>query len=307
MLLTLFFKEGKKMKISLIKALKSPFETRVVIPCIVWAAMAIWASLYINITYNLPFIQNMTIHCLMILPYFTALMIMIGYFSSFSHNVITNQNPLFKVPYITLFKKGIKTFLFTLSSYLILFPSIFLSLVALKYMPVGIGLFTFILIQSFTFLYLLSAWTQFTDTFCIGEPLKLITLSKFLGKNWPSYLKITLYMIIAIFILIIPTQLIQSTLIELSKQNSIIAYPGIFICSFAYLYPTFVVLHLMAQGYAGIKNTTLSTTQQPTAQTEKTASKPNSEKRNSQGTKKQPKSTSKKVSTHKTKSIKKVK
>lgn len=295
------------MTISLIKALKSPFETRVVIPCIVWAAMAILAYTYMQITKNISFINNPTIHCLMLLPYIGGLMIMIGYFSSFSHNVITGQKSLFNISTRSLFTNGIKTFLFTLSSYLILFPSIFLSVVALKYMPVGIGLFTFILIQSFTFLYLLSAWTQFTDTFCIGEPLKLITLSKFLGKNWPSYLKITLYMLIAIFILSIPTKLIQNTLIELSKQNSIIAYPGILISSFAYLYPTFVVLHLMAQGYAGIKNTTLSTTQQPTAQTEKTASKPNSEKRNSQGTKKQPKSTSKKVSTHKTKSIKKVK
>ena len=297
------------MKISLIKALKSPFEKRLIIPCIIWAAMAVWASLYIHITHGLPFIPNMLIHCLMILPYFAALMIMIGYFSSFAHNEITNQYPLLKVPCDTLFKNGIKTFLFTLSSYLILFPSLFLSFIALKYMPTGTGLFTFLVLQAFTFLYLLSAWTQFTYTFCSGEPLKLITLSKFLGQNWPSYLKITLYMLIAIFILSIPTQLIQSTLIELSKQNSIIAYPGILISSFAYLYPTFVVLHIMAQGYANIRNATLGTIQQPAAHTEKVIRKPHSVKSIAKNQKKQPKTTSKKVALKntKSKSVKKVK
>ena len=297
------------MKISLIKALKSPFEKRFAIPCILWATMAIWASLYIKITHNLSFISNITIHCLMIFPYFIGLMMMIGYFSSFSHNAVTNQTPFLKVPCYTLFKNGVKTFLFTLASYLILFPCIFLAVIALKYMPTGIGLFTFFLFQAFAFLYSLSAWTRFTDLLFSGEPLRLITVSKFLGKNWPSYLKITLYMIIAIFILAIPARFIQTTLIELSKQNSIIAYPGILINSFTYLYPTFVVLHIMAQGYAGIRNATLGTTQQPTALVKKKTRKPYVAKSNTKNPKKQQKTSSKKVVPHKTKSksIKKVK
>ena len=57
----------------------------------------------------------------------------------------------------------------------------------------------------------------------------------------------------------IPTGITRYCILFLSYKYSWISYPGIIICSFLYLYPTFVVLHIMAQGYANIKNTALST------------------------------------------------
>ena len=62
------------------------------------------------------------------------------------------------------------------------------------------------------------------------------------------------YMLIAILILAIPTRLIRLSVLSLAYAHSWISYPGIFIMSFLYLYPAFVVLHIMAQGYVGIKN-----------------------------------------------------
>lgn len=242
------------MKISLIQALKSPFEKRFLIPCIIWAVMITWAYTYMQITKDLSFMNNISTHCLMLLPYVGGLMIMIGYFSSFSHNALSGKTSLFSLPNRSLFVNGVKTFLFTLSSYLIVFSGEIIAIAGLRYLPTGLDLFSFIFMQAFMFLYLLTAWTKFTDTFCMAEPLKIVSTSQLLGKNWPSYLKITLYMIIAILILAIPTGLIRLSVLSLAYTYPWISYPGIFVMSFLYLYPVFVVLHIMAQGYAGIKN-----------------------------------------------------
>ena len=242
------------MKISLIQALKSPFEKRFLIPCIIWAVMITWAYTYMQITKDLSFMNNISTHCLMLLPYVGGLIMMIGYFSSFSHNALSGKTSLFSLPNRSLFVNGVKTFLFTLSSYLIIFSGEIIAITSLRYLPTGIGLFSFIFIQAFIFLYLLTAWTKFTDTLCMVEPLKIVSTSQLLGKNWPTYLKITLYMIIAILILAIPTGLVRLSVLSLAYTYSWISYPGIFVVSFLYLYPVFVVLHIMAQGYAGIKN-----------------------------------------------------
>lgn len=242
------------MKISLIKALKSPFEKLFLIPCIIWAIMITWAYTYIQTTKDLSFMNNISIHCFMLLPYVGGLIIMIGYFSSFSHKALLGQTNLFSLPNRSLFVSGIKTFLFTLSSYLIIFSGEIAAVAGLKYLPAGLNLFSFIFMQAFMFLYLLTAWTKFSDTLCMIEPLKIVSTSQLLGKNWPSYLKITLYMLIAILILAIPTRLIRLSVLSLAYAHSWISYPGIFIMSFLYLYPAFVVLHIMAQGYVGIKN-----------------------------------------------------
>lgn len=242
------------MKISLIQALKSPFEKRFLIPCIIWAVMITWAYTYMQITKDLSFMNNISTHCFMLLPYIGGLMIMIGYFSSFSHNALSGQTNLFSFPNRSLFINGIKTFLFTLSSYLIVFSGEIIAIAGLRYLPTGLDLFSFIFMQAFMFLYLLTAWTKFTDTFCMAEPLKIVSTSQLLGKNWPSYLKITLYMIIVILILAIPTGLVRLSVLSLAYTYPWISYPGIFVMSFLYLYPVFVVLHIMAQGCAGIKN-----------------------------------------------------
>lgn len=247
------------MKISLIKALKSPLEKRFSIPCVIWAVMTTWVYTYMQITKNLSFTGYPLTHCLMLLPYVAGLIITIGYFSSFSHNAVLGKKVLFNIPLRTLFANGIKTFLFTLCTYLVVFSGEILAFVSIKYLPTGLDLFAFIFIQAFMFLYLLVAWTLFIDTLRMTQPLRIVSIFDVLGKNWPSYLKMTLYMIIAILILAVPTGILKLFILLLAQNYSWTSVIGIFISSFLYLYPTFVILHIMAQGYADIRNNTSNT------------------------------------------------
>ncbi|MBR5129982.1 MAG: hypothetical protein IKV03_02020 [Alphaproteobacteria bacterium] len=244
------------MKISLIKALKSPFEKLFFIPCLIFIIMAILAN-----NYHMSNVSSVKI--ILLLACFISSVILMGYFTIFSHNVIKKQSVLFKTTPLFLFNSSIKTFLFTLSFYLVLFCCEFFAISSLKYMPTGVGLFVFIFTQLFLFLYLLASWTRHIDEQHMFEALKIKRISNFLGENWSSYFKITLYMIITILILALPIKIIQEYISYLSKLHSWFAFPGVFISAFVYLYSPFVILHIIAQGYIGIKNKKIISEQTP--------------------------------------------
>lgn len=234
------------MTISLKKAFKAPFEKGFLFPCTI---------LYINaLLFTTVFMLTpITTICIFSAGLLCQL-ILLGYQLSFSHNAVRQTSPLFHLLSLNTIGYGLKSVIFGLLCYVFLgIMAVPVYLSALFKIP--FWLFSFILIFEllFTFLYLMTAWTKFTDNGNVLQPLKMIDTTKWLALNWRSYLKITLYMILAIVILTIPVFAIKFISALGVMYNTLFIYGHIFVLAVIQLYATFVILHLMAQGYTGIK------------------------------------------------------
>jgi len=234
------------MTISLKKAFKAPLEKGFLFPCVI---------LYINallFTMAFPF-DPITTLCILSAGLLCQL-ILLGYQLLFARNAVRQKTPLFPLLSIETIGYGLKSVIFGLLSYVFLgIMAIPVYLLALFKVP--FWLFSFVLIFEllFAFLYLMTAWTRFTYTGKMLQPLKVIDTVSYLALNWRSYLKITLYMIAAFVISIIPAFFVKFISALGVMYYTPFIYGHLFVLATVQLYVTFVILHIMAQGYIDIE------------------------------------------------------
>ena len=101
------------MKISLQKALKAPFERRMMIPCAFWGVSFLSMLLFIVI----PTFSTYT--AFLIIGLLTQVVSM-GYSLSFSHNALVQSHPLFENLSFKIIKLGLKSIGFGLLIYVFL-------------------------------------------------------------------------------------------------------------------------------------------------------------------------------------------
>ena len=248
------------MKISLIQALKSPFEIRMLIPCAFWAVTLLFYLFFMQGSHTY-FSIEVSLPIFIILGIITQI-VSIGYTLSFSNNVLQDKKPLFENLSLKILLMGLKSIVFGIACYLFVLILALPLLLVIKFTPNWFSVPFFLLSVIFSFLYILAAWTKFTYTLRMSEPLRILSITSLLFRNILGYLKILFYTILSSLVLLPPI-----LILKLASGQIVDLYPvTIFIAVFFFMllsqYPVYVVFHIMAQGYKAIQQKTSS--QHPT-------------------------------------------
>ncbi len=241
-------KGHKKMTISLKKALKSPLEKGFLFPCVILYILAILNMWFAN---SEDIVTVVSVLCVGALCQLTLL----GYSLSFSHKVIQKSSVLFNYPSLSTLGYGVKAFIFGILCYVFLgLMALPIYLLVLIKAPFWMTSFVLIFELLFAFLYIMSAWTKFIDTTRMLQPLKLIDTTVWLALNWRAYFKLVMYMFGTTLLLIVPIFAVKFISAIITVYFSPFYSTHLFILIATQAYMSFVVAHIMAQGYIGMKD-----------------------------------------------------